>query len=112
MILICAFPDGDSGQPPKNNIVITDALGLGKAVESIADGLGKALGKLSSNKISPGLTFVVLIVALTFIFLTYLAALNTPNTKMIIIWMMIFVPILTLPFVYYDLKEKHKNNKK
>ena len=90
----------------------TDFFGFGKAIDSLAKSFGKLLEKIPSNKLSAGMSFVVIVLILYLIFIPVIFKVNPNNAPLLTIWVGIFMIIFCGPFIFIEFYKEINNLKK
>ncbi|MFT8313161.1 MAG: hypothetical protein ABF633_02775 [Clostridium sp.] len=109
MILILSEIGESSAETQKKTI--TDVFGFGKAVDSLAKSFGKLLEKIPSNKLSPGMAFVVIVLILFIIFICVMFKIDTTDAPMVSICVGIFFAMFAGPFVFLEIYKEMKKIK-
>ena len=102
--------DADS-EKGKSKANVTDVLGLGKAIQAIANSVGKLIEKIPSEKFTALMAFVSFMGILYAVLLIVMLYFKPPYSIFYVSVMSIFFLMIIYPFIIIDYKTKQNKIK-
>lgn len=107
IIAIC-----DVGDAETSSKTTTDIFGIGKIAEGLANSFGKILEKVPTNKLSAGMSFVVVVLICLLLFNGWMFYIKSDKAIITLFVTFIFGGLCLAPFITLEfIKEYHKIKK-
>ena len=105
LLMFCSVEGPDSDPKTK---VYTDIFGLGQISDNLSKSFGKVIEKMPSHKFTAGLTFIIMVLIISFLFIGYLLKQNSPNATITLYWTIAFATFIICRFINAELNKRKK----